>query len=387
MENPDPGELREFAPQWVLYWGNRMSRSQYAIWEPFLRRSRFRYLVLVDGPGAVPREVQEQAADLPNVAFAHSGWPKERLNDVASVLGVLYVGHRPQNAGAIAALPGLAHVFIGHGNSGKRSSGARLALQYDSVLVASYGDLVRWAPPVRRRLRLRVCAVGAPVVEGLDGPAPTGPAPQRPRVLYLPTWEGKSLAADYSSLGPVLSSLRAAPPVGCEELTMRPHPGTGNVRREVRALRDGVAAFTTGPPLDKAAAMLRADVAVCDISGVASEFLFTRKPIVLPWGPHLRDRGLTRKRVQALYPFAHLWDVSGPSLDEAVHAAQHDAALAHRRERAADEVFRGHRSLDEAVRTFDVALSVMPLRRTRVPLRVLFEARLRLAGLRRGDRR
>ena len=38
------------------------ARSQYDIWEPYLRRSRYRFLVLVDGPGAVPQEVQERLA-------------------------------------------------------------------------------------------------------------------------------------------------------------------------------------------------------------------------------------------------------------------------------------------------------------------------------------
>lgn len=382
MENPGLEELQAFAPQWVLYWGGKLGPAQLKIWEPYLRRSGYRYLVLVDGEGAIPPEVLDRGAELPNVAYAHSGWPAERLEQVRSLQGVLYVGHRPHNRAAIAALPGKAHVFIGHGNSGKRSSGSRAALRFTAVLVASYSDLDRYPRPVRERLRTRVCAVGAPIVEGLSAPRATGAVPERPKVLYLSTWEGHSAQADYCSLSVVLASLQAAPPVRCEELVLRPHPGTGKVRSEVRSVRDAVAAYgARAPELDKAAAMQRADVAVCDISGATSEFLFTRKPVVLAWGPHLKALGLTRKRVQALYPFAYLWDVERQSLDDAVHTALHDEALARRRERAADDVFRGHRTLDEAARTFDLALSVMPLRRTRVPLRVLFEARVRLAGL------
>ena len=208
--------------------------------------------------------------------------------------------------------------------------------------------------------------------------------PERPKVLYLPTWEGRAEGGDYSSLEVVRDSLRDAPPQTCAEVVARPHPGTGNVQPRMKAVRDDVLALTTPPPVpDKAGAMLRADVGVCDISGATSEFLFTRKPVVLPWGPHLRRRGLTRKRVAALYPYAYLWDVRRQTLDEAVHAVLHDADLTRRREQAAADTFRGHRTLEEAVRTFDTALGVMPLRRTRVPLRVLFEARVRLAALRR----
>lgn len=383
MENPGPAELEAFGPQWVLYWGGGLARSQYAIWEPYLRRSRHRFLVLVDGRGTVPPDLVAAAADLPHVAFASGGWDKAQLRGVRSLRGVLYVGHRPQNPGAIAALPQVAHVFIGHGNSGKRSSGSRLNLQYDTALLASYADLVRYPPPVRRQLRLRACAIGAPIVEGLSAPRTTAAVPERPRVLYLPTWEGRRAGADYSSLAVVLDSLREHPPQELGELVARPHPGTGNVRPEVRAVRDELLALTTPAPVaDKAGAMLRADVAVCDISGAASEFLFTRKPVVLPWGPHLRRRDLTRQRVAELYPYAYLWDVRRQTLDEAVHAVLSDADLARRREEIADDTFRGHRSLDEAVRTFDTALQVLPLHRTRVPLRVLFEARLRLDRLR-----
>lgn len=383
MENPGPEDLRAFKPQWCLYWARGFSPSQYAIWEPYLRRSRFRFLVLVDGKGRIPRQVMDRAADLPNVAFAHSGWSRRQLSRLPSMQGVLYAGHRPQNWGAVAGLPRFAHVFLGHGNSGKRSSFARITTLYDSILLASYSHLDGFRQPVRRRLRPLACAIGAPVVEGVEASAGDGPAPERPRVLYLPTWEGHGPNADYTSIELVLASLQAAPPVCCEEVVLRPHPGTGNVRKELRAVRDAYAGFAQGvPALTKAAAYNRADVAVCDIGGATSEFLFTRKPIVVPWGPHLRRLGLTRQNLRALYPYAHLWDVEEQSLDEAVHAALRDEQLARRRHRAADEVFRGHRSLNEAVRTFDCALSVMPRRHWPVPLRALFEARVLAARVR-----
>ena len=48
---------------------------------------------------------------------------------------------------------------------------------------------------------------------------------------------------------------------------------------------------------------------------------------------------------------------------------------------AARRMFKGHESLDEASRTFDTALSVVRLRAAPVPLRWIFEAKLRAGPL------
>jgi hypothetical protein len=44
-------------------------------------------------------------------------------------------------------------------------------------------------------------------------------------------------------------------------------------------------------------------------------------------------------------------------------------------------MFRGHRSLDEAVRSFDLALSSVRWRKTRVPVRWVYEAKRFVARL------
>jgi hypothetical protein len=52
------------------------------------------------------------------------------------------------------------------------------------------------------------------------------------------------------------------------------------------------------------------------------------------------------------------------------------------RSRAADEMFAGNRSLEEAVQTFDLALASVRYRRTRIPVRYVHRAKRLLARLR-----
>lgn len=384
MENPGREELERFRPQWVLYWGSRFARTQYAIWKPYLRHSSYRFLVLVDGTGPIPQSTIDASADLKNVAFAHSGWPLERLQQLDSLQGVLYVGNRRTNFRAVNALPKVAHVFLGHGHSGKAGSAARVATLYDSLFVASYSDVNRWAQPIRRRIRPLACAVGAPIVGGLQ--ARTGGPPtlngRGPRVLYLPTWEGHSLVSrNYTSLDVVLAALKATPLTG--EFAIRPHPATGHIVERLLGVLEEYEQFVSPSARstkgrNKAIAMNRADVVVSDISGATSEFLFTRKPVVMPWGPHLKKAGISTADLQKMYPYAYIWDVGAESIDHAVRAALADRRLARERERYARKVFRGHRSIQEAAQTLDTALSVLPLRRSPVPLPLLFEAKLLL---------
>ena len=66
MEAPtDADGLADFDPQWCLFWAHHVRPAQFAIWEPYLRRSRFRFAVMASADG-VPDPVRESIAALPN---------------------------------------------------------------------------------------------------------------------------------------------------------------------------------------------------------------------------------------------------------------------------------------------------------------------------------
>lgn len=361
-----------------MYWGDRFATSQLEIWEPYLRASRHRFLVLCD-PGPIPQRVIDRVlASSTNIAFAHSGWDLEQVRSASSVKGFLYVGNRRRNFLVVARHPRKMHVFIGHGDSGKASSYSRAATLYDAVFVARYSALKGFRPDVAARIRWRSLAIGAAVPGGLeDGSGTSGSAaPALPLVLYCPTWEGYRPLHRYTSLEVVAAELERLGPERPFRLTVRPHPGTGKKLPHLENILDTLHAAGAEPSSNKIADMNAADVLLGDVSGATSEFLFTGKPTILAYGPHLAGPGLTREKLQELYPYAYVWDVGTQSLSDAVRAALADPAGRRRRRRARSEVYRGHRDVAEATATFDLALECVQ-RPGRSP-RLAFELRRRV---------
>ena len=198
--------------------------------------------------------------------------------------GFLYVGTQPENFRTVNRLGRKAHVYIGHGESGKGTSGHRTGSLYDAILVAHY----------QRDQPLSGCHPSMGVGWGLRDRhrarrgRPQGPW-DRPRpvrtILYAPTWEAASTPGDFTSLDVVGPQLVAMLPELTRQGTrviLRPHPATGVRRPELREIRDALFAAGAEPGADKADALRRADVLIADVSGVMAEFLFTEKPSVIP---------------------------------------------------------------------------------------------------------
>jgi hypothetical protein len=118
------------------------------------------------------------------------------------------------------------------------------------------------------------------------------PLPERPTVLYAPTWEGAQPSMAYSSVlthGPAL--VRSLLEAGLR-VVYRPHPRTGANRRDVadadtrlrevfgtEAARRSGSVVETAAPIE--AAFTDADLLVTDVSSVAVEWLPTGRPLVV----------------------------------------------------------------------------------------------------------
>jgi hypothetical protein len=303
------------------------------------------------------------------------------LEGVSDLRGFLYVGSYRQNAEVIDAFPEAAHVWIGHGESAKKANRHRTATVYDAVFVADYEAVQRYRRGAREWIAQGACAIGVPVVEGLRADPWTAPRPIR-SILYAPTWEGGSEAADYSSLPVVAPALRSALPdlLGRGvEVIVRPHPSSGHRLADRTRLVDELLSAGAVSEPDKAAAMTRADVLIGDVSGLTSEFLFTRKPVLLPVWPGL-DALLDPPSRAREYPFADPWDVAREPLLARLSDLERRDPLAGARAAAARRAFRGHRSVEEAVATFDLALEAARGRGGRLSVRRAFELRRRLPG-------
>lgn len=373
--NPRRDELLRFRPHWCIYWANSFARSQLDIWLPILERSAYRYVVFLDGPGTLPANLAalEEGGRL---LFAQSSLTEKRwLHDVPTLRGFLYVSNKNRIFGNVGEFRGQPHVFIGHGESAKASSGSRVAALYDSVFLADYGAASRFPRRIRKQVSRNALAIGAPIIDGLESGGHTaGAAPAKPVVLFAPTWEGHSDHKDYSSLpevGPLLAELVAA---GRVEAVLRPHPGNGKRSEGHRAAAEGLWSAGARKPGRKADDARRADVMIGDLSGATSELLFTRKPMIIPVGRALAGVSVSARSVRRDYPWAYVWEVEKESLADVVDRAVGIDPLRARRERSANRIFRSHRDVEEAAHTFDRALGAVWNFRNPVVRRLRFEA-------------
>ena len=374
-----PEQIIEFDANWLLFWADPIVASQLEIWLPYLRRSRYRFVIASASDRANPG-VARLLGDFPNVMMA---MPYESvtaaLRRSRHFKGVLYPTTRPANFTLITIWPVASHVWIGHGESEKGVNGPRTATLYDSVFMARYSAVERFPPAIRSWVASGACAIGAPVVDGvLKSPWPA-PKPVK-TVIYAPTWEGRRPGMDYSSLPGVVPILRDAMPALRERginLILRPHPGTGQRDPSYRALVNELFEAGASRPGPKADDFAAADVMLSDISGVTAEWLFTEKPVLLPVTDNTIGRGRDESMVAGEYPWTYRWHVDTEDLLQMLDGLATSDPLRGQRAASAKSMYRGHSDIDEAVRTFDLALSCVDRRERRIGVRLAFEIKAR----------
>ena len=376
----DAAGLAAFDPHWSLFWASHVRASHFAIWLPYLRRSAFRFVIMASADGFTDG-VRDEVATLPNCTILEPyAEAIDWLRACPDFRGFIYVVSNMDNAAVMHEFPDAAHVWIGHGESAKKANAHRTASVYDSVLVGDYEAVGRYPRAIRRRVRDGACAIGVPIVEGLRADPWDLPRPIR-SLVYAPTWEGRGPNVDYGSLTEAgVALLEAMPALAARGTTvlLRHHPGTGARQPELREILDQLRAAGAVRGESKAEDLMRADVIISDISGVTSEFLFTRKPAILPVSERLRDLVKGEDRIRAEYPWVYTWDVANEKLLDRLAALERADPLEPKRAAAAARLFRDHRTLEDATRSFDLALSSTRWRNGRIPVRIAYEARRRL---------
>lgn len=219
----------------------------------------------------------------------------EDLVSRSDVALALYVNHNVRNLHPLR-FPTMLHAYLGHGESDKASSASNQVKAYDAVLVPGAIGRER----LRRNLMCydadaHVRLVGRPQLDAVPAVGQGPSTGDRPTVLYAPTWEGAQPSMAYSSvvthgeqlLRSLLTSRRF-------RIVYRPHPRIGANRAEyatadaaLRALVERAASEEPGsghrvdltpewqPRHDVA------DVLVCDVSAVASDWTASGRPLVV----------------------------------------------------------------------------------------------------------
>lgn len=390
-QDPGPSDaevIAEFGPEWILFWSESVKVSQFEIWLPYLRRSRHRFAIAASDD-LFPNSVRAKVAELPNVVILQEfATARPWLRRTGTLRGFLYISTKPDNFQVVNSFRGSMHIWLGHGESGKAANAFRTASIYDSVFMASYDGIGRFPKAIQRWVGQGACAIGVPIVEGAVSDPWRAPRPVR-TILYAPTWEGYRDTVDYSSIPEFVPILTAALPgllARGVQVIVRPHPGTGGRAPGHRALIDGLFAAGATRGRTKTEDFAAADILIGDVSGVVGEFLFTQKPIILPTSGRLSGV-IKDDKLASEYPWAYPWPVEGLDVAARLDDLATRDPLAKTRARAADRMFRGHRSLEAATATFDLALDCARFRRRRLTPRFMFELRRRVPFVDRRLRR
>ena len=280
------GTLSQAGPRYLVYVSLGARQSKYIVnqWSPVLDA--------VDQTGImVVREASNLAPLAPTrlpVIYAPSPRHVERLI-IPSIKVAFYLAYGEKN-GQLLREPSIKHVMLMHGDSDKATSANALARAFDEIWVAGPAAVDRYVEAGIGIAPERFAIVGRPQIERLSvGPRGVGPR----TILYAPTFEGYYDETSHSSLevmGPALIRriLADLPDV---VVWFKPHPASGVQRPGMLTaisqistlLRSSPGAHVVvddDPRLTLLDCLQAADVLVSDISSVATDFLYTERPIV-----------------------------------------------------------------------------------------------------------
>lgn len=277
--------LTEKAPQFLVYVSLGARQAKYIVnqWLPTFEKLPQDGLIVV-------REASQLAElDVTRhpVIYAPSQRDVEKLI-VPSLTVAFYLAFGERN-GQLQLNPRLKHVMLLHGESDKATSANNLARGMSEVWVAGEVAVDRYLNAGVDLPRERFAIVGRPQAAEL----PVGPTGnEHPIVLYAPTFEGYYDHTYYTSLNRmgvrmVRKLLRDYPDL---RVWFRPHPASGVrlpemltaiteintiLRRAGRGHR-----VTADDDLSLTECLASADILISDISSVATDYLYTERPVI-----------------------------------------------------------------------------------------------------------
>jgi hypothetical protein len=265
--------LLAYRPEVILLGGGKVRQMhQVNIWLPVLDRLGRKALVILQSTSGKP-------------ALTPSTTPVLCVEDQADLLRLGLDSARLALYSADmdpVRLPHVRHAFIGH------SENEEFATAYDEIWVAGQAGQDRYAEAGVRLPGEAFVHVGRPQLDTV-----TRLPHQRsgtPTVLYAPAWEGRTAEAYHASLlqvgVPLIHAIqRDHPDI---RILLRPHPMTGTRDRaaaatlaEVRALLPAADVMLPGA-VDIQDSLAAADLLICDLPSVLSDYLATGRPYCVP---------------------------------------------------------------------------------------------------------
>jgi hypothetical protein len=205
----------------------------------------------------------------------------------------IYVNHNPDNFTNLR-LGQLVHVSLMHGDSDKEVTVSNQTKAYDFSFVAGQAAVERMAAAATfYDAATRSIPVGRPQVDAqlelIAARRAARPVGAPVSVLYAPTWEGPPGSSEYGTVASHgEAAVRALLGSGRHRVIYRPHPLTGVRSRAYAAadtrlraiLREAGGDHRTDVDVPIEESFADADVLLCDVSGVAMDWLASGRPMI-----------------------------------------------------------------------------------------------------------
>jgi hypothetical protein len=185
----------------------------------------------------------------------------------------------------------LFHVFVNHGESDKVVNVNKFLRGYDRLYLAGGMAADRIEAANLDIPQKNLVFVGRPQAEMiLDINNDSDLSSKRISILYAPTWEGFSKAADYTSISRnAIEAFKELINNDNYHILFKAHPYTGTIRSDVKSLlRELVSLFRAANNVEIFQSrknihelMNDSDIMITDVSSVLNDYLFTEKPIIL----------------------------------------------------------------------------------------------------------
>jgi hypothetical protein len=343
---------------WVFYFGTGFNTNHFNIWLPYVELSSFNYTIWVDSDEyVIPEKMLKPIGELENLSLIIG---KDAISTTeTSIDGFLYLSHKKANYKNISKFKKFRHIYLGHGDSFKTDTTGSLAiLRYQVALQAGYWVKSRFPRLLRRKVSKKLLAIGAPVYLGAQRNLPSEPLgnAEEMSALYAPTWEGFKATQNFSSL-PAMEDLI---PQANQRLNLktvfRPHPTTGKREEKYLDFVNSIKVTSQKSSSNKAIQFSECDFLISDVSGLTAEFLFTGKPIFMPWLSSYNESGMSLSEMKKLHPFAYIWDVDNQDFCEFIRTSLETDQLERVRFSSRKKYFRNIASIEEATLIFEKAL-------------------------------
>lgn len=216
---------------------------------------------------------------------------------IVPTLSWFFYLHNAKSNYRYMAMKQVTHVWLGHGDSDKPASVFGRHADYDLLVVSGTAAIDRYEAGGVHIPPEKFVVLGRPQVQEIEAPRRAMADAGRPVVLYAPTWQGKRMRVNFSSLRVGAEIVEALIEAGADVI-FRPHPLSKRhprlehfVRRtEVVLAHDTNRTDTPGRhfvgelpnqtwTLNEC--MNRADALVSDVSSVVSDWLQSGKPYAM----------------------------------------------------------------------------------------------------------